>query len=403
MWSVLVLFMGPEYHITAAAKFVLIGVPTVVGGLLRVPYALAVARFGGRNWTILSASLLLIPTTAAWFLMHPGTPYPVLLLVAALGGLGGGGFASSMANVNTFFPEARKGWALGLNAGAGNLGVAVLQLLALLIIATAGAAHPRLLIGIYLPLILAVTVLAATRMDNLPAARTGAAGFTEAIKESQTWVVSTLYLGSFGSFVGYSFAFGLVLQTQFARTPLQAATVTFIGPLLGSLIRPVGGTLADRFGGARVTFVNFIAMSAATGLVITVAALHSPAVFIAGFVALFALSGLGNGSTYKMIPAIFQGQARLAIAQGADPAQASARSRRVTGAVIGIAGAAGTLGGLLINLAFRQSYLATHSAVPALWSFLAFYTLCTAITYTVYLRPAPAPHALHPRLAYARI
>lgn len=390
MWSVLVLFMGPEYGIDPAGKFFLVAVPTLVGAVLRLPYTFAVARFGGRNWTIVSALLLLVPTILAAVVLQPGTPYGVFIAVAAVGGLGGGNFASSMANINTFFPEARKGWALGLNAGGGNIGVPVIQLVGLLIIATAGTGAPRILLGVYIPLIVVAAVLAAVKMDNLTSVRNDTGAFRESIRESQTWVVSFLYIGTFGSFIGYSFAFGLVLQNQFGRTPLEAAAVTFIGPLLGSLIRPVGGRLADRLGGARVTFWNFLAMVAATGVIIAASSADSLALFTTGFVLLFVLTGIGNGSTYKMIPAIFRGQATAAVAEGADPDAALLRARRVSGAVIGIAGAVGALGGLFINLAFRQSFLTAQTGDPAYWSFLAFYVVCAGVTFAVYLRPAPA-------------
>jgi NNP family nitrate/nitrite transporter-like MFS transporter len=390
MWSVLVLFMGPEYGIDPAGKFFLVAVPTLVGAVLRLPYTFAVARFGGRNWTIVSALLLLVPTILAAIVLQPGTPYGVFIAVAAVGGLGGGNFASSMANINTFFPEARKGWALGLNAGGGNIGVPVIQLVGLLIIATAGTGAPRILLGVYIPLIVVAAVLAAVRMDNLTSVRNDTGAFRESIRESQTWVVSFLYIGTFGSFIGYSFAFGLVLQNQFGRTPLEAAAVTFIGPLLGSLIRPVGGRLADRMGGARVTFWNFLAMVAATAVIIGASSADSLALFTTGFVLLFVLTGIGNGSTYKMIPAIFRSRATAAVAEGADPDAAFLRARRISGAVIGIAGAVGALGGLFINLAFRQSFLTAQTGDPAYWSFLAFYVVCAAVTFAVYLRPAPA-------------
>jgi len=402
MWSVLVLFMGPEYGIDAAGKFFLVAVPTLVGSILRLPYTFAVARFGGRNWTIVSAALLLIPTILAAIVMQPGTPFWVFVLVAAVGGVGGGNFASSMANINTFFPEAKKGWALGLNAGGGNIGVPVIQLVGLLIIATAGTGAPRILLGVYIPLIVVAAALAAVKMDNISSVRNDTGAFLESVKQSQTWVMSFLYIGTFGSFIGYSFAFGLVLQNQFGRTPLQAAAVTFIGPLLGSLIRPFGGKLADQYGGAKVTFWNFIAMGVATGVVIAASAMDSLVLFTTGFVLLFVLTGVGNGSTYKMIPAIFRGQARVAIAGGADEEAELLRARRISGAVIGIAGAVGALGGLFINLIFRQSFMSTQSGDPAFWSFLAFYLVCIVVTYVVYLRPAPT-EAAHPRLAYAGV
>jgi NNP family nitrate/nitrite transporter-like MFS transporter len=403
MWSVLVLFMGPEYGIDAAGKFFLVAVPTLVGSILRLPYTMAPARFGGRNWTIVSAALLLIPTILAAIVMQPGTPYAVFVLVAAVGGLGGGNFASSMANINAFYPEAKKGWALGLNAGGGNIGVPVIQLVGLLIIATAGAGAPRILLGVYIPLIVVAATFAALKMDNLTSMRNDTGAFKEAYREPQTWVMSFLYIGTFGSFIGYSFAFGLVLQNQFGRTPLQAAAVTFIGPLLGSLIRPVGGWMADKYGGAKITFYNFIAMGVSAGIVLAASAVDSLALYTVGFVLLFVFSGVGNGSTYKMIPAIFRGQARVAIeTTGAEADPAYLRARRLSGAVIGIAGAIGALGGLFINLAFRQSFMTTQSGDPAFWSFLAFYVVCIAVTYVVYLRPVPA-EATHPRVAYAHV
>ncbi|GAA1316576.1 nitrate/nitrite transporter [Pseudonocardia xinjiangensis] len=402
IWSVLVLFMGPEYGIDASQKFILVGVPTLVGAVLRLPYSFAVARFGGRNWTIVSAALLLLPTIFAAIVIQPGTSFTTFLVAAAVAGVGGGNFASSMTNINTFFPDSRKGWALGLNAGGGNIGVPVIQLVGLLIIATAGAGAPRILLGVYIPLIVVAALLAALNMDNLTSVRNDTGAFRESIRESQTWVMSLLYIGTFGSFIGYSFAFGLVLQNQFGRTPLQAAAVTFIGPLLGSLVRPYGGKLADSYGGAKITFWNFIAMAVATGVVLVASAMHSLSLFTAGFVLLFALSGVGNGSTYKMIPAIFRGQARIAIAGGADEQPALLRARRISGAVIGIVGAVGALGGLFINLAFREAFLTAKSGDPAFWSFLAFYVVCTVVTYAVYLRPAAA-EATHPRFAHAGV
>ena len=402
LWSVLVLFMGPDYHIDAAGKFFLVSVPTLVGAVLRLPYTFAVARFGGRNWTIVSAALLLVPTILAAIVMHPGTSYTTFMVVACFAGVGGGNFASSMTNINAFFPERYKGWALGLNAGGGNIGVPVIQLIALLIIATAGATHPRIILAIYIPLIVVAATLSAVYMDNISSVRNDTGAFKECVRENHTWIMAFLYIGTFGSFIGYSFAFGLVLQNQFGRTPLQAAAITFIGPLLGSLIRPFGGKLADRYGGARVTFLNFIAMVVASSVILAGSAAKSLGIYATGFIVLFVLTGIGNGSTYKMIPAIFRGKALAAIANGADERTQLLRARRVSGAAIGIIGAVGAFGGVLINLAFRQSFLTAKTGDPAFWAFIAFYVACIAVTYLVYLRPAPA-EATHPRAAYAGV
>ena len=402
LWSVLVLFMGPAYGIDAAGKFFLVSAPTLVGAVLRLPYTFAVARFGGRNWTIVSAALLLVPTILAAIVMHPGTSYTTFLLVACVAGVGGGNFASSMTNINAFFPERYKGWALGLNAGGGNIGVPVIQLVALLIIATAGAAYPRIILAVYIPLIVVAATLSALYMDNISSVRNDTGAFKECVRERHTWIMAFLYIGTFGSFIGYSFAFGLVLQNQFGRTPLQAASITFIGPLLGSLIRPVGGKLADRFGGARVTFVNFIAMVVASAVILLGSSAKSLGVYATGFIVLFVLTGVGNGSTYKMIPAIFRGKARAAVARGGDERTQLLRARRISGAAIGVIGAVGALGGVLINVAFRQSFLVAQTGDPAFWAFIAFYLACIGVTYAVYLRPAPAD-VRHPRAAYARV
>ncbi|GHH76401.1 MFS transporter [Streptomyces sulfonofaciens] len=388
LWSVLVLFMGPEYGIDPAGKFFLASMATLVGAVVRVPYTFAVARFGGRNWTIVSASLLLVPTAAAFAVMHPGTSYGTFLLCAVLSGVGGGNFASSMTNINAYFPLHRKGWALGVNAGGGNLGVPAVQLVGLAVLGAAGG--PRVLIGIYLPCILLAVCCAVRFMDNLATVRDDTGAAREAARDRHTWIMALLYVGTFGSFIGYSFAFGLVLQTQFGRTPLQAASLTFVGPLLGSLVRPVGGRLADRYGGARITLWNFVAMAAATALVALASVRASLPLFTAAFIALFALSGLGNGSTYKMIPAVFRAEAAAA---GLTGEAAAAYGRRLSGAAMGLIGAAGALGGLGINLALRQSFKAGGTGTPAFLAFLGCYAVCYAITRAVYVRRPAAPAA----------
>ncbi|MFH8606690.1 MFS transporter [Streptomyces sp. NPDC018029] len=404
LWSVMVLFMGPEYGIDAAGKFFLVSMATLVGAVVRVPYTFAVARFGGRNWTVIAASLLLLPTVAAFVVMEPGTSYSTFMLCALLTGVGGGNFASSMTNINSFFPLRKKGWALGLNAGGGNIGVPVVQLVGLAVIGASGG--PRVVLGIYIPLVLVSAVCAFLFMDSISSVRNDTGAVKAATRDAHTWIMSFLYVGTFGSFIGYGFAFGLVLQTQFGRTPLEAAQLTFIGPLLGSLIRPVGGWLADRFGGARITLWNFLGMGAATGVVVLASVRESLPLFVGAFVALFVLTGLGNGSTYKMIPGIFQAKAE---ASGLVGEAAAAQGRRLSGAAMGLIGAVGGLGGLGINLALRQSFQTVGSGTGAYIAFLAFYGVCAAVTWAVYLRrpvarTVPAADTEEkPQLSYAEV
>lgn len=383
LWSVLVLFMTAKsgFRLSAGDKFLLVSLVTLVGAAVRPFYAYAVTRFGGRTWTTLSALLLIIPVALATALLgDKHAPLWAFLACAAVSGLGGGSFAASTTNINFFFPERAKGRALGINAGGGNLGVASVQLLGLLVIATAGAAHPRTLTVIFIPLLLAAALLAWTRMDNLPGMRTEGGIFRAALADRHTWVISLLYVGTFGSFIGFSFAFGLVLQNDFGRSPLQAAGLTFIGPLLGSLARPLGGALADRLGPARITLASFTGLAVGTAIVLAASLAHSLPVFTAAFTLLFVLSGLGNGSTYAMIGLPYAASASADIARGADPTAARLEARRKAGAVIAFAGMIGGLGGVAINLAFRQSYLSAHNARPALIGFLAYYAVCAALT-----------------------
>ncbi|CAM5573977.1 nitrate/nitrite transporter [Streptomyces canus] len=404
LWSVLVLFMGPEYGLTPADKFMLTSMVTLVGAVVRVPYTFAVAIFGGRNWTIISASLLLVPTVAAFAVMKPGTSFNTFLLVGLLAGIGGGNFASSMTNINAFFPLRKKGWALGLNAGGGNIGVPVIQLVALAIIGASGG--PRVLLGIYIPLILVAAVLAALFMDNIENVKNDTGAAKDAARDGHTWIMSFLYIGTFGSFIGYSFAFGQVLTNQFGRTPLEAAYVTFIGPLLGSLIRPVGGALADKYGGAKITLYNYVGMGVATAVLIAASMEKSLALFTVAFVVLFVLTGIGNGSTFKMIPGIFHTKA---LGKGLEGEAAAAYGRRLSGASMGLIGAVGALGGVGINLAFRQSFLSYGSGTGAFVAFLAFYAACFVVTWAVYLRRSAAKgqattaSEAKPQLSYAEV
>ena len=421
LWSVLVLFMTPKngFTISTADKFLLTSLVTLVGAAVRPGYGWAVTRLGGRTWTVVSALAMVVPAVLALILIgHPGAPLWAFLLCAAVSGIGGGSFASSTTNINFFFPEREKGRALGINAGAGNAGVASVQLIGLLVIGAYGAGHPRVLPAIFIAALLVSATLAWTLMDNLPGMRTDGSVYRAVLRDPHCWTIALLYVGTFGSFIGYSFAFGLVLQNDFGRTPLQAAGLTFIGPLLGSVSRPLGGHLADRFGAARITLIAFTGLLAGSAVVIAASTAHSLPLFTVAFVALFTLSGLGNGSTYAMIPVPYAAEAARATAAGgaagagtgvgdtgvsgtgvSDTEAPRLAARRKTGAVIAIAGTCGGLGGVAVNLAFRQSYASAHNARPALIGFLVFYAVCVAVTALAGRRQAglaavPAPAAV---------
>jgi MFS transporter, NNP family, nitrate/nitrite transporter len=219
-------------------------------------------------------------------------------------------------------------------------------------------------------------------------------------------VMSFLYIGTFGSFIGFSFAFGQVLQINFlaggdnaGQAALHAAQIAFIGPLLGSIARPYGGKLSDRIGGGRITMYTFIAMIFAAGILVATGMLDDGATgapsggqmtgYVVGFILLFILSGIGNGSTYKMIPSIFEAKAQSN--DGFSKDEKAAWSRSMSGALIGFAGAIGALGGVFINVVLRASYVGqAKSATNAFWVFLAFYVVCAVVTWAVFLRMGSA-------------
>jgi NNP family nitrate/nitrite transporter-like MFS transporter len=197
---------------------------------------------------------------------RPTTPFWLMMVAAASAGLGGGNFASSMANISFFFPEREKGFALGLNAAGGNIGVSTVQLVVPLLIGVAvfgggGGMHLENAGLFWIPLILLSAVCAWLFMNNLTTARASFKDQLVAVRRRQTWIMSGLYVGTFGSFVGFSAAFPMLLELEF---PELDANLAFLGPLVGSLTRPLGGKLSDRLGGARVTFWNFVAMAAAS-------------------------------------------------------------------------------------------------------------------------------------------
>lgn len=377
-WSVMVLFMPQHtWGFSVADKFLITTLPAAIGSFVRLPYTFAIAKFGGRNWTVISAVSLLVPSILAIAVLKPGISLGETLFVAALFGIGGGNFASSMANINNYYPQRLKGWALGLNAGGGNIGVATVQIVGALIIAShVKSVDPRVVLYIYVPLIMLVATLAWFNMDNLSEATSDKGAMREVAKRSHTWIISFLYIGTFGSFIGFGFAFGQVLAASGVKAP---AYYVWIGAFVGSLIRPVGGMLADRFKGSTVSFWNFVAMVAATAAVYLTAKTHSLPLFIAAFTVLFALTGIGNGSVYKMIPAIFHGEAT-------EKATGSFQARRLASALVGVAGAIGAFGGVLVQIAFRQSFLSFGTGNAAYLAFIVFYTLCAIVTWTFYIR-----------------
>ncbi|HZU94443.1 MAG TPA: nitrate/nitrite transporter [Microbacterium sp.] len=391
LWSVVVVMLpAAGFALTSGEQFWLISLPTLVGATLRIPYTFAVARFGGRNWTIVSAGLLLIPAVLLGIVVqHPELPFGVLLLVAALGGVGGGNFASSMANITYFFPQKEKGWALGLNAAGGNLGAAVAQFTVPIVVTlgAAGTLNLSLAGWLWVPLILLAMWGAWRFMNNLSTAKTDFAGVAAALREKHLWIMAFLYIGTFGSFIGFAGVFPKLIADQFPEfSTLSIGTASvglaFLGALTGSLARPYGGRLADRIGGARMTIVAFTMMIAATVAVILTLPLHNFWLFLGLFLLLFMATGIGNGATYRMIPSIFA--ARGAAQAGTEHAVST---QRQGAAAVGIISAVGAYGGFLIPQVLNASQATTGRYDSAFWGFVVAYAVMAAVTAVIYLVP----------------
>jgi NNP family nitrate/nitrite transporter-like MFS transporter len=409
VWSAVVVKLPQVgFSFTENQLFWLTALPGLSGATLRIFYSFLVPILGGRNWTVISTLSLLLPAAGMGLaVQNPNTPYACFVGLALLAGLGGGNFASSMANISFFFPKKSKGTALGINAGLGNLGVSVMQALVPLVITTGalafvfGGAQPVVAktgieqVGqslylqnagyIWIPFILIASVAAFFGMNNLATAKASFRDQAVIFRRADNWIMCWLYMGTFGSFIGFSAAFPMLIKTQFAGVnPLAFA---FMGPLVGALVRPVGGWLADKFGGARVTFWNFVAMSfALVGVLLALRAGHF-GTFLTLFILLFATTGIGNGSTFRMIPIIFLTlhQRRL----GADPGQAAEITRHAgkeAAAVVGFSSAIAAYGMFFIPKLMGFSRTTYGSLQPALLVFLAFYLTCIGITWYCYSR-----------------
>lgn len=261
IWSVVAVRLNDVgFNLTKNELFTLAALPGLVGATFRLVYTFMPGLVGGKRWTVISTSVLLIPAIGIGFaVQNPETPYSVLVLLAALCGLGGGCLSSSTATLNPFFPKKEKGTANGINVGIGNLGVSVVQFVTPIVIGvgfigimTGGAQVLPDGTEIFLqnaafvwviPIILAV-LLTIFKMDTLPNTKQSVREQLSILKYKHTWIMTWLYVMCFGSFIGYSAAFPLLIRSEFPE--VDAVKFAFLGPLVGASIRPFGGWLSDK-------------------------------------------------------------------------------------------------------------------------------------------------------------
>jgi NNP family nitrate/nitrite transporter-like MFS transporter len=463
-WSIIIVQMETlGFPFSKVQLYTLPAVAGLSGATLRIPNSFMIAISGGRNVIGVTTALLLLPTAGLGFaLQDPSTSYAGFVVLAALSGIGGGAFASSMSNISFFFPKRMQGLSLGLNAGLGNVGVSVMQLLlpavaTVALFGAVGGAGRALPDGgevwiqnsglVWVPILLLLVVLAFLFMDNLPMHRVGSTagaiwrmlsleflglagaalgiglllGFDlglpdlvrillvlalsvsatlllmryaapAAVRQSLTtqfaifrekhnWVMTWLYTMTFGSFIGYSAAFPKLIQDVFGSLPDGSPALNapnplhyaWLGPLVGSLIRPVGGWLADKLGGARVTHWDTLLMiGSAIGVAVTVrlaGAADSPDAywwpFFALFMVLFVATGIGNGSTFRMVPIIFRPE--------------------LAGPVLGWTSAIAAYGAFIIPRVFGGQ-IEAGTPEYALYGFAGYYVSCLAVNWWFYAR-----------------
>ncbi|WP_075995910.1 nitrate/nitrite transporter [Salaquimonas pukyongi] len=412
VWSVVVAKLpsiGFDY--TTDQLFWLAALPGLSGATLRIFYSFMVPIFGGRLWTTISTASLLIPAFGIGYaVQNPETPYLIFLVLALLCGLGGGNFASSMANIAYFFPKSEKGNALALNAGLGNLGVSVMQFLVPIVISTGAFAFA---VGegqmasdgsmlwlqnagfIWVPFLIVSTIAAWWGMNDIASARASFAEQSVIFSRFHNWIMCILYTGTFGSFIGYSAGFPLLMKTQFPD--VNVLSYAFLGPLVGALSRAGTGWMADRFGGGRVTFWTFLCMIIAVWGVLQFLPDGGQGGsfwgFFACFMALFFLTGVGNASTFQMIPSIM----RLEVPRLMPQLEGEARVRqaeRESAAIIAFTSAIAAYGAFFIPKAYGTSISMTGGPELALWGFLVFYVVCLVLTFIFYTRRGGLLHGV---------
>lgn len=407
VWSVVVAKLpAVGFKFTTDQLFWLAAIPGLSGATLRIFYSFMPPIFGGRLWTSVATWSLMIPAVGIGLaVQNPDTPYIFFLALALLCGFGGGNFASSMANISFFFPKAEKGNALALNAGLGNLGVSVVQFVIPLVI-TAGVfgwlgGDPQVAKDasgttklwlqnagfIWVPFIAASAFAAWFGMNDIASMRASFADQAVIFQRKHNWIMCWLYTGTFGSFIGYSAGFPLLAKTQFPQ--VDSLKLVFLGPLVGALSRSATGWLSDRYGGGRVTFWVFILMIAAVGGVLYFLGIkdqpHAFTGFFAMFMLLFFATGVGNASTFQMIPAIMREQMPL-LEPSLTSAQRNKQAEMESAAIIGFSSAVAAYGAFFIPKSYGTSIALTGGPEVALWGFMAFYVTCVAVTWYFYTR-----------------
>ena len=404
VWSVVVAKMPAiGFDFSVSQRFWLAALPGLSGATFRIFYSFMIPIFGGRKWTALSTASLLLPAVGIGIaIQNPQSSFITFLVLALMCGFGGGNFASSMANIAYFFPKASKGNALALNAGLGNLGVSVMQFVIPVIITfgvfgALGGGPQDVSEGgklwlqnagfIWVPFIVAGSIAAWFGMNDIADARASFKEQSIIFSRKHNWIMCVLYTGTFGSFIGYAAGFPLLMRIQFPE--VDVLSYAFLGPLVGALSRAGTGWISDKLGGGRVTFWTFLGMIISVWGVLQFLPQDGTSGsfwgFFTCFMVLFLLTGIGNASTFQMIPSIMRQEIPRLMPE-LDAAEILKQSERESAAIIAFTSAIAAYGAFFIPKAYGTSISMTGAANGALWAFLSFYAVCLVITWLFYSR-----------------
>ena len=392
-WALVLSFVAWTLWATIAAKlkfigfnfsddqiFTLAALPGLVGATGRLFYTYLPGLIGGRNSTFITTALLLLPLFGLGrALQDPTTSYETFVLLVSFIGIAGANFSASMANIGFFFPKANKGFALGINAGIGNLGVSLIYLTTPILLGWnlssffgEGVPGPDGMMYVQnvcyfwtIPTALTL-VLVWLFMDNLPLPKQSPKSMMSIFGNKHTWLITVIYTCGFGSFIGYSAALALLVNREFPE--VSFAYAAFVGPFIGAGVRPIGGWVADKVNsGAKVTFYSLLLML--TACIVTVMGIeaHNFALFFGAFLVLFFSTGFINAASFRMIPFVFD-----------SPVHASL--------VTGFTAAIAAYGAFFIPKLFGLSYATQGSVIPAFYFLIGFTVLTIIITYVFYAR-----------------
>jgi NNP family nitrate/nitrite transporter-like MFS transporter len=311
--------IAPEFQLSDAQKGLLVAVPVLGGALLRLPLGYLADRFGPRRTAVVCLALTLAPLVLGWMW---AASFARLLCVGFLLGVAGASFAVALPLASRWYPPQHQGLALGI-AGAGNSGTALATFFGPRLAEVLGWRAVFGVAALVVAASLFIVMLFAKESPRQPPARRLTEYFS-VLRQRDTWWFCFFYSVTFGGFVGLASFVSIFFKDQYDVSRVAAGTLATACVFAGSLLRPVGGYLADRFGGTHVLAIVFVAAAAAAFWLATLPAL---AAATAALVALMALLGIGNGAVFQLVPQRFAAQ---------------------IGVVTGIVGAAGGLGGFVL-------------------------------------------------------